>query len=43
MSIARPRPRRDDLAGAGSVAFLIMFTVLVLVPTTAALIIVYRR
>jgi hypothetical protein len=35
MSIAHPAPRPDDPAGAGSIAFLIMFTVLVLVLTTA--------
>jgi hypothetical protein len=35
MSIAHPTPSRDDPAGAGSIAFLIVFTVLVLVLTTA--------
>ena len=35
MSITHPEPRRYDPAGAGSVAFLIVFTVLVVVLTTA--------
>jgi hypothetical protein len=34
MSIAHPE-RRDDPAGAGSIAFLIVFSVLVVVLTTA--------
>ena len=35
MSITHPEPRRYDPAGAGSIAFLIVFTVLVVVLTTA--------
>jgi hypothetical protein len=35
MSIAHPIAARDDPAGAGSIAFLIVFTVLVLVLTAA--------
>jgi hypothetical protein len=35
MLIAHPKPQRDDPAGAGSIAFLIVFTVLVVMLTTA--------
>lgn len=35
MLIAHRKPRHDDPAGAGSIAFLIVFTVLVVVLTTA--------